>query len=320
MTSRDIQHGRSPPLPVAGYFLLAALSLFWGLNWPGMKIVLTEVPVWWFRAMSVSAGAFGLLTIAYFSTGAIRPARAEVRPLLVCAVFNILGWHLFTGYGVSLMPAGRAAIIAFTMPVWAAVLSSFVLGEPMTRYKVAGLAMGVAGLAVLIGPDLVVLKTAPMGALFMLGAAVSWAIGTVLFKKQEWTSPVVALIGWQLLIGTLVIAPGALLLEPPPDLTQLSGRAIVALAYLFVLPMVFCQWAYFKVVRIFPAAIAATGTLAVPVFGVYSSALILGEPVGWMELVAMALICGALATVLVVPALGRVSTAKQGLKTYRKTD
>ncbi len=307
MASADIDGNRAQPLPVAGYFLLAGVSLFWGLNWPGMKIVLGEMTVWWFRAMSVGAGAFGLLLIAYFSTGATHPKRSEILPLLVCALFGIVGWHLFTGFGVSMMPAGRASIIAFTMPVWAALLSSPILGEPMNGYKVAGLALGVAGLAVLIGPDLIALQTAPQGALFMLGAAVTWAIGTVLFKKFEWTSPVTALTGWQLLIGTTVITTGAIILEPVPDLTELSGTAILALAYLFALPMVFCQWAFFKVVRLFPAAIASIGTLAVPVIGVFSSALILGEPVGWIEFVAMALICAALAIVLVLPALRRRS-------------
>ena len=55
----------------------------------------------------------------------------------------------------------------------------------------------------------------------------------------------------------------------------------------------------------FPAAIAAMGTLAVPIVGVYSSALILGEPVGWQELTALVLTCSALASVLVLPALRR---------------
>jgi len=148
------------------------------------------------------------------------------------------------------------------------------------------------------------------GGMFMLGAAISWAIGTVLFKRQEWTSPVAALVGWQLLVGAAVITPGALILEPVPDLSELSDRAILALVYLFVLPMVFCQWAYFKVVRLFPAAIAAIGTLAVPVLGVFSSALILGERVGWNEVFALVLICGALASVLVIPALKRRSTLR----------
>ena len=261
--------------------------------------------------MSVSAGAFGLLTIAYFANGTIGLTKADIRPMVVCAIFNIVGWHLLTAYGIALMPAGRASIIAFTMPVWASLLSIFMLGEAMTRYKLAGLVLGVAGLAVLIGPDLVVLQIAPIGALFMLGAAICWAIGTVLFKKHKWTSPIIALSGWQLLVGAIVLIPGAMLLEPFPDMTLLSDRAIIALAYLFVMPMVLCQWAYFKVVHIFPAAIAAIGTLAVPVVGVFSSALVLGEPIGWKEFLAMSLIFGALSCVLLLPALVKYSTEKK---------
>ena len=88
-----------------------------------------------------------------------------------------------------------------------------------------------------------------------------------------------------------------------PDLTLLSNEAILALAYLFTLPMVYCQWAFLMVVRLMPAAIAAIGTLAVPVVGVFSSALILAEPVGWREIGAMALIVSALGTVLILPAV-----------------
>lgn len=292
-------------LPRTGFVLLAALGLFWGLNWPGMKIALAELPVWWFRSMSVAAGAIGLLTIAWITHRRMRLSRREIGPMILCAVFNILGWHLFTGYGVALMPAGRASIIAFTMPVWAALFSSLLLGEAMTRYKYAGLAMGVAGLAILIGPDLVVLQEAPLGAFFMLCAALSWALGTVLFKKFDWQAPVAALVGWQLVVGFAVITPGAILMEPVPDMTGLSAQALIALAYLFTIPMVFCYWAYFNVVHMFPAAIAAIGTLAVPIVGVYSSALILGEPVGWAEFVSMSLICAALASVLVLPGLRR---------------
>ena len=135
MASTEINRTRAQSLPVAGYFLLAGVSLFWGLNWPGMKIVLGEMTVWWFRAMSVGAGALGLLLIAYFSTGATHPKRAEILPLIICALFGIVGWHLFTGFGVSMMPAGRASIIAFTMPVWAALLSSPILGEAMNSPK-----------------------------------------------------------------------------------------------------------------------------------------------------------------------------------------
>ena len=283
--------------------MLASLGLFWGLNWPGMKIALEELPVWWFRSLSVGAGAAGLLLIALVSGQRLKPTRAEIWPLALCAIFNILGWHILTAYGVSLMAAGRASIIAFTMPVWAALLAAALLGEKITIWKVIGLVLGVGGLAVLIGPDLAALGAAPLGAAFMLGASISWAAGTVLFKKFDWRLPVASAIGWQLAIGAVVITGFAAALEPAPDLTQLSWRVIGALAYLFALPMIYCQWVYFSVVRIFPAGIAAIGTLSVPIVGVFSSALILGEPVGANDLAALALIFAALFAVLIAPGL-----------------
>ncbi|MEM8644852.1 MAG: DMT family transporter [Pseudomonadota bacterium] len=303
MSQAPTSGDRSQPLPAAGFFLLAGVTLFWGANWPGMKIALAELPVWWFRSMSVGAGALGLLVIARLSHGTLRVPLREMVPLAVCAIFAIMGWHVFAAYGVSMMPAGRASIIAFTMPVWASIFGSFLIGEPFTKPKVIGLMLGLGGLAVLMGEDLVVLGAAPVGGLFMLMAAISWGFGTVLFKRQAWSAPVATIVGWQLLTAFVPITVVALLTEPVPDLTALSAKTWWALAYLFALPMVFCQWAYFKVVTIFPAAIAAMGTLAVPIVGVYSSALILGEPVGWQELTALVLICSALASVLVVSAL-----------------
>ncbi len=300
---------RGTHLPVAGFFLLAGVTLFWGANWPGMKIALAEVPVWWFRSMCLTAGGGGLLIIAAMSGTSLKVPAHQIPLLLLCAVFNIMGWHLFSAYGVQIMPAGRASIIAFTMPVWAALLGSMLIGEPLTRAKLIGLTLGIASLAVLIGEDLLILNAAPLGAVFMLMAAISWAIGTVLFKKFDWQTPVSANIGWQLLAAAVPITIVAVLTEPVPDLTELSRPAIIALAYLFVFPMIFCQWAYFKTVRLFPASIAAIGTMAVPIVGVYSSALILGEPVGASEFISLLLICSALFCVLIWPALDKRKTA-----------
>lgn len=295
--------GHRERLPKAGFVLLAAVTLFWGANWPGMKIALSELPVWWFRAMCLWAGAIGLLAIARLSGNTLHMPRAEIVPLLLVSLFAMIGWQVCSAYGVSLMPAGRASIIAFTMPVWSAFLGAILLKEPVTGYKIAGLLLGMAGLGVLMGEDLFVFGAAPLGALFMLAAALTWAIGTVLFKKYRWTAPVSTMVGWQLAAAAVPITLVALLFEPMPDLSQLSSKAILALVYVFALPMIFCQWAFFKVVSMFPATVASMGTLAVPAVGVYSSALVLGEPVGWREVAALVLICSALASVLILPSL-----------------
>jgi drug/metabolite transporter (DMT)-like permease len=72
-----------------------------------------------------------------------------------------------------------------------------------------------------------------------------------------------------------------------------------------MLPMIFCQWAWFTVVRLFPASVAAIGTLAIPVIGVFSSSLVLGEPVGLQELCALFFVVTGLAIVLLKPQLFR---------------
>ncbi len=289
--------------PKLGFVLLAMLTFFWGINWPFMKIVLGELPVWWFRMSCLWVGSAGLMVAATLSGNSLKVKLSEIGPLLLCALFGMVGWHLFSAYGLSQIPAGRAVIIAFTMPVWAALWAIWLLGESMTREKLFGLGFGLAGLAVLMGGDIMVWRAAPIGVLLMLCAAASWALGTVLFKKFTWSMPVVTNIAWQLSIAAVPVTIGAVLLEPFPDVANLSSKAVWSLLYVYMFPMIFCQWAFFKVVGLFPATVAAVGTLAIPVVGVYSSALVLGEPVGVQEFAAMVMICLALAFVLVLPNL-----------------
>ncbi|MGF1649331.1 MAG: DMT family transporter [Hyphomicrobiaceae bacterium] len=294
---------RSASLPLAGLLMLIALTIVWGVNWPVMKLVLVEIPVWWFRAVCLIFGGFGLLAIALATGSRVFCRWYEVGPLILTTIFAVAGWHICSGYGVSLMPAGRAVIIAFTMPIWAALFAWAMLGETLSRLKVLGLGLGVAGLAVLIGPDLAVLETAPIGALFMLGSAVCWGLGTVLFKRFNWTIPVVANMAWQLLISAVPVTAIALAFEPVPDPLALSTPVAWSMVYILLLPMTFGQWAYFTIVRMFPASVAALGTLAIPVVGVYSSALLLGEPIGAAEVLSLTLICAALAVILVLPSV-----------------
>ena len=297
-------------MPVKSYsapaiLLLALLALFWGLNWPGMKIILNEVTVWWFRGACLIAGGCILLSVSALSGNRWQIRRSEMPSVMFCATFAILGWMVFSAYGVSKMPPGRASIVAFTMPLWATLISAWLLKERITPAKVAGLAIGLSGLGFLIGPDLLVLNQSLQGPVLMLLAAVSWATGTVLIKRGQWSLPPISNVAWQLLFSAVPVVVVAIISEPVPDLPSLTLPAWIALAYIFLFPMSFCQWAYFKVVVLLPASVAAIGTLMVPVVGVYSSHFILGEKVGFNELMALGLIVAALVMVLFVPNLDR---------------
>lgn len=294
-----------------GYLLLAGLGLFWGLAWPFMKIALGEIPPWTFRMLSLTLGGIGVLAMARMGGHSLAVPRSQWGPLVLVALLNVTGWQVFSAHGLTLMMAGRAVIIGFTMPLWATLLSAVILKEPLTLRKMLGLLLGLAGLGILIYPDLRQLEAAPLGVLFMLGAALSWAAGTVMLKRYTWSLPIIVLTGWQLTLGSLPVVAGALALEPAFDPGALSWQAVLSVAYVVAFPMWFCHWAWFSVVEIFPAGVAAIGTLSVPVIGVISSIVVLGEAMGVMEWAALLLVVAAL-TVVMIGQSGQKSVSKQG--------
>jgi drug/metabolite transporter (DMT)-like permease len=225
--------------------------------------------------------------------------RAEWRPAALAALFNVTGWFYFTALGLTLLPAGRAAVLAYTMPLFAILAAWLMLHEPITRQRAIGLGLGMAAVALLLGEDAGRLAAAPAGVLAILAAAASWGIGTVL-QKRRWRTPVLTLAGWQLLIGGAPLAPLALLYDSAPfaDVTLYGALAVV---YVIAVATLFGYWAWFTILTLAPAAVASIGVLAVPLVGVLSSALMLGETVGWRELLALLLITAALATVLPLP-------------------
>lgn len=281
-----------------GLWLLAALALFWGSNWPVMKMVLFEWNVWHFRTVCLALGAAALLALAAVLGYSLRVPAGQWRRLLAASFFNITCWHIFSGFGVSLLASGRASIIGYTMPLWVVPLSMWLLKEPMTRQKLAGLALGFVGLLLLIGDDLVRLQQAPLGTLSMLAAAVTWAIGIVIIKRYPVAMPATALTGWMLLLGGIPVLIGAILFGGS-DVKPLSMKATFALAYVVLVAMVFCHWAFLRLVTMLPASITGISSLTVPVVGVFSGMLMLGEKPGAAEWGALVLILCALAVILV---------------------
>lgn len=288
-------------LPQFGFVLLMFLSLFWGFNWPMMKIGLREIPVWTFRTLCLFLGGFGVLCLAKTNGLALTIPRSELWPLVLVSLFNITGWHLCSAYGLIYMNAGRAVIIGYTMPVWASILSSFILGERLTLARLIGLFLGVAGLLILIGSDIKAIGSAPLGTILMLGAAVTWAGGTILLKYFHWTMPITVLTGWQLILGGIPVIIGAFIMDPITAILQVSWQVALAMIYIILIGNLFCYWAWVKLVNLFPATVASIGTLAIPVVGVFSSILVLGEQVSFREIAALILVVMALSIVMIRP-------------------
>jgi len=292
----------SSTIPRAGLILLGLLSLGWGFNWPIMKVVITEIPRWIFRGDSILLASLGLFCIAWLSGQSLRVPPGRWRQLLGMASCNIVGWNMFAIYGVSLLPSGRAAILGYTMPIWSALLSVWFLDEKLTRRRVAGLVLGMGGMALLIGAEVEKLGSAPVGVLLMLVAAIFWAGGLIIYKRDPMPMPITSLTAWQALLGGIPIALSGHALEQV-EWSRVGFWPMFGFWYNVFIGLLFCYWAWNKLVQMVPAAVSSLGSLIVPVVGVFSGMLFLGEVPRWQDFAALVLVLTAIATVLLPPRL-----------------
>ena len=282
---------------------IVILALVWGCNWPVLKYGVTELRPLTFRAATLAFAALGLLIVSKLSGESIRIPRALWAKVIALAVVNIVGWNALIVFGVQQLSAGRSAILAYTMPIWAVLIGLGLLHEPLSKLKIAGLVLGMCGMVVLLGEDIHTLRRSPVGTLFVLGAAVTWAFGTVLLRRWKVPVPQDTLTGWMMLLGWIPIAVCVPLFDPHPlaSLVTMSGTAWFAVLYNIFLAGTLAYWAWFKMARSLPVAVSSLSSLPVPVVGVLSGMLFLGERPGANEFVALSLVLASLAAVLFAP-------------------
>ena len=286
-------------LPVRLWWVLAGLALVWGCNWTAMKVAITEIAPFTFRTLCLGLGSGILFAVLRLSGQPLAIPRKDWPRLALIALFNITFWNLLVVFGLAHIPSGRAAILAYTMPAWSIPLSVLVLGERMTGRRLLGLALGMSAMALLVGDEFTRLQGAPVGALLVLGAAVTWAIGTVLQKKFPVSAPPAAMTAWLMLIGGIPIYVGAFLLEDFSKLADIGTGPALGLAYNVFLAFAWAHWAWITLATSVSVTVFSLCMLVVPVVGVFSGALFLGEKPGWQEFTALALVLGCLVTVIV---------------------
>ncbi len=294
--------GQASRLPVQGLLFLAALTLIWGASWPIMKIAAEGLPVFTFRAISALGCGSCVMAIAYLSGRSLRLPRRIWRPMLLIALMNATGWLYLSALALTLMPSGHAAMIAYTMPLWAFIIGIPVMGDRPKLSHWLGLAMGISAVGVLTARGWTEIGEAPWGAIAMLGSAVLWAGGTVTVKKVDWGIPMIVVVGWQFTLGGIPLLAAALgdigILHWP------TTEVVWATIFSTFVALGLGYWLWFRIVELVPVSVSSISVLAVPAVGLASSALILSEPIGPTELVALALVIGALITVVPKPKFG----------------
>ena len=280
-----------------GIVCLGITAFGWGLNWPFMKLLLRELPPLSARGLAGVTAALILAVVALSRSERLSVPREAIPRLFFATFTNVIAWMGFGTVAMKWVSVGEGALLAYTMPIWATLFAWPLLGMRPTIRDVLALCLGIIGTVILFGGDGFSFTPEKLaGAALALAAAILFALGNIL-NRAPIPVPPVALVAWQVGLGCLAMLVVGLLFEKPdfPDVT-LRGWALMA--YMTVIPMGVCYLTWFETLRRLPPATASTGMLLVPIVGVVSAALMVGEPLGLREVLAMAFTLGGVTLAL----------------------
>jgi drug/metabolite transporter (DMT)-like permease len=266
--------------------LVLILTLVWGTNWPLFPIAVREVSVWTFRGISLVGAGLVLLAFARARGESLRIPRAHWGTVLTASLAYLVVWNVASTYAAILIPSGQAAILGFTMPLWAALMAWAFMGQrPGTRVLVA-LAVGGLGVVLLIVNGMDAYAKAPLGFGLGLLAGLGWAAGTLILKRRPVPASPLVLTGWQLLVAAVPIVIGAFYFAQG-EWFMPSQTSLLVIAYITLVPMAIGNAAWFAIVGLLPANIAGLSSVMVPVVAMVSGAIMHREPLGPVQLVSM---------------------------------
>lgn len=280
--------------------LLLLLTLCWGVNWPIMKLGVRDFPPLTFRTLNMLVGLPTIWLAARMQGVSLEIPRGRLSDIIKLSIPNMLIWHVFMILGVKMLSSGRAAILGYTMPVWALLASRLFFGERPTRAGWLGVGCALGGALLLLSNEFANLAGNPMGSIFALVAAAGWGYGTVVMKRSSIDMPTIALTFWMLVVTSAAIAVVSVFLEGSawhmPD-----AVASATIVYNGIIIFGFAHVVWFKLARTLPPIASSLSVMMIPVLGVFSGAWMLGETPHWQDYAAMALILMAMSTVLLKP-------------------
>ena len=231
--------------------LLTLLTLVWGLNWPVMKLGATLFPPLTFRTLSMWLGLPVLAAVLLQQRVPFVIARRHWGELLSLTTANMLVWHVLAILAVRELSSGRAAILGYTMPIFSALLGSWVFGERLSRRGLAGVAAAALGVVLLLWHELTTLAGRPFWAAVMLFAAAVWAYGTHRMRRTRIDTPTLTITFWMTVITTLVLTLLAIAFERQHWQAP-NGIVWFAIVYNALLVFGFAQPAWLFLARALP--------------------------------------------------------------------
>jgi drug/metabolite transporter (DMT)-like permease len=287
--------------PGRGAILLAVAVFFLGTNWPVLKIAMHAVQPIWFTTLRMFSAGVVFAVILALRGKLILPSRADMPMVLSLGLLQFGVMSTLAVYGVSVVGAGRTAMLVYTTSIWVPIGSALVYKQKPSRAQFVGLLFGIAGLFTLFSPfgvDWSDSRVLIGNASVVLGAIV-WSIPLLQQRHHRWQADPLQLMPYQAILGALVSLPFAILLDSPLPEIQWTWEFVVSSASVVLLATNLAFWGLVTAGRSLPPIAVALGQLTTPVIGVVFAAILIAEVPSAADIIGLALIvCGVAIAVL----------------------
>ncbi|BBI35537.1 DMT family transporter [Cohnella abietis] len=267
--------------------LITFLVTIWGISWPIYKIALEYTPPLLFSGLRTFIGGMLLIVVFWSKRKEIR--WKESWPIyLISSLFNIALFYGLQTVGMMHTPAGLFSVIVYLQPVLVGIMAWLWLGESMTRLKIAGLIIGILGVAAVSAGGLSG-HIAALGIVLAFITSLSWAIGTIYVKKVSLRVDSIWLVAFQCTFGGIALTSVGSVTEKWSDIVW-NEHLIFGLLFGIILGISTSWVVYFKLVSSGDASKVASYTFLVPLISVASGVIFLNESFSIYLLVGLVLI------------------------------
>ncbi|PHR62136.1 MAG: EamA family transporter [Robiginitomaculum sp.] len=292
--SIDVHKGLSRPQLIN----LVLITIFWGVNWPIMKMAVTEYPPMTFRGLSVVIGLIFLALYVKMRGIDFRIPRRDWALIVRLSVLNMVVWHVCLMLALPSLNSGRAAVIGYTMPVFSALWGYVIYKQKITKLHTGCILIAFLGVALLLWEEFSTLSGAPGAALTLLFATACWAIGTQQLRRADTDIHIVTIAFWMTAVTGIAIFVLALAREPS-QWHMPSASVNAAILYNGVIVFAFCHTAWAFLARTLSPVASSISISLIPVIGLLSGAYFLNETLNWQDGIAVVLIGSAIIATLI---------------------
>ena len=265
-------------------FLLIILVLVWSSVWSLFRIAMEAIPPLSFRVIIGLPAFLLLLILGYKKVKTVKIPKNNIKSLLLISFFNVTLWQILMLYGITMLGGGRAAVLTYTMPVWATIFATIFGYEKINFSIIVSLILGMIGIFFL-SIEINIFENI-FGFLITLSAGLSWAIGTMIVKYGGIKSDGLIVAGWQQLIGIIPIIPFALYYDLN-NFGDIELKHILIIIYGIFFSSAYTYWAYFTVLQKFSVNITSISVMTVPVLAVLIDYLMIDFPFSTLDLLAL---------------------------------